>query len=302
VQVPQPPEAEVPQPVEQVPTMPEWPIEPQIELGPTELMEAVPMPEVPTGWAEWAEAKVSEEAVPVVQPEAIEGLVGGWPVPETTAAVAVGPAPVEAAPAARVPVAEAAGPDWWYQTLADEEAPAEEAPSEQAIPLAEAISYTAPPAIKELVFAPVAPAVVSPATLVAPVEPTVAPPPPERKPAARAPKRLVRTKPAPAVPPKPAVDMESIMARLRANPDDHGALLEMARGHTQQGDLRAAHTTYEELVRRNVLMDEVIPDLERAVEDNPDHVDLTRLLGDAHMKSGNLQKALKLYRQALKKL
>jgi len=31
-------------------------------------------------------------------------------------------------------------------------------------------------------------------------------------------------------------------------------------------------------------------------------VELTRLLGDGYMKSGNLQKALRLYRQALKKL
>jgi len=138
---------------------------------------------------------------------------------------------------------------------------------------------------------------------VVPVQPTPpAAPPPEPKPAARPPKRLVRTKPTPAVPPKPAVDMESIMARLRANPDDHAALLDMARGHTQLGDWHAAHNTYEELVRRNVLMDDVISDLEKGVEDNPDHVDLIRLLGDAHMKSGNLQTALKLYRQALKKL
>jgi len=38
------------------------------------------------------------------------------------------------------------------------------------------------------------------------------------------------------------------------------------------------------------------------LETHPDDVDTIRLMGDAHMKSGSLQKALKLYRQALKKL
>jgi cytochrome c-type biogenesis protein CcmH/NrfG len=98
------------------------------------------------------------------------------------------------------------------------------------------------------------------------------------------------------------VDLDGIMARLRANPDDHGALLDLARGHVQLGDLRSAHSAYEELVRRNAAMDDVISDLENVIEEHPEDVDLTRLLGDAHMKAGNLQKALKLYRQALKKL
>jgi tetratricopeptide (TPR) repeat protein len=78
--------------------------------------------------------------------------------------------------------------------------------------------------------------------------------------------------------------------------------LDLARGHVQLGDLHAAHGAYEELVRRNAAMDDVISDLENVTEDHRDNVDLIRLLGDAHMKAGNLQKALKLYRQALKKL
>ncbi len=303
VKVPQPPKVEAPQPVEEAPAMPEWPVEPEIELAPEALVEAAPAPQVPTGWAAWAEVTTSEETLPVIEPEVVEGLMAGWPAPEITAVAVVEQAPVEAAPAARVPVVEVAGPDWWYQTLADEEAPAEEVPGEQVVLLAEAISFAPPSPIKEPVSAPVAPGVMLPPTPVAPVQPTLPPsPPPKPKPAARPPKRLVRAKPTPAVPPTPAVDMESILARLRANPDDHRALLDMARGHTQLGDLHAAHNTYEELVRRNVLMDDVISDLEKAVEDNPDHVDLIRLLGDAHMKAGNLQKALKLYRQALKKL
>jgi hypothetical protein len=289
-----------PQPVEEAPTMPEWPTEPDIELAPEALVEAAPAPEVPTGWAAWAEAQAAEEAMPAAEPEPIEGLIAGWPATEITAGAAVEPAPVEAVPTARVPIVEGAGPDWWYQTLADEEVSAEAAPSEQAVPLAEAISF-AVPTPKEPMSAPVAPGAGLPPSPVAPAEPTPALPP-RPKSAARPPKRLLRTKPASAVPPKPAVDMDSIMARLRVNPDDHRALLDMARGHIQLGDLHAAHYTYEELVHRNVMMDDVISDLEKVIEDNPDHMELTRLLGDAHMKSGNLQKALKLYREALKKL
>ena len=276
--------------------MPEWPTEPEIEA----MVEAAPVPEVPTGWAAWAEAQATEEALPAAELEPIEGMMAGWPATEIAAGAAVEPTPVEAVPTTRVPVVEATGPDWWYQTLADEEVPAEAAPSEQAVPFSEAISF-AMPTPREPVSAPVAPVAVLPPSPVAPVEPALAVPP-QPKPAARPPKRLLRTKPASAMPAKPAVDMESIMARLRVNPDDHSALLDMARGHVQLGDLHAAHNTYEELVRRNVMMDDVISDLEKVIEDNPDHVELTRLLGDAHMKSGNLQKALRLYRQALRKL
>jgi cytochrome c-type biogenesis protein CcmH/NrfG len=51
-----------------------------------------------------------------------------------------------------------------------------------------------------------------------------------------------------------------------------------------------------------MVLNDVISDLERIVEDHRDDVDSLRLLGDAHMKAGHLQQALKLYRQALKKL
>ena len=102
--------------------------------------------------------------------------------------------------------------------------------------------------------------------------------------------------------PKPVVDMEALMARLRANPDDRGTLLDLARGWVELGDLTAARGAYDELIRAGAFLDQVIFDLEAVQETYPDDVDTIRLMGDAHIKSGNLQKALKLYRQALKKL
>jgi cytochrome c-type biogenesis protein CcmH/NrfG len=140
---------------------------------------------------------------------------------------------------------------------------------------------------------PVAPAP-EVAVQAAPAPVPVTPPP--------APKKLVRAKPAPAVPVQPVVDMEALMARVRANPDDHQALRDMARGWVQLGDFKAARGAYEELIHHSALLDDVIYDLGIFVEDHPDEVEFIRLMGDAHMKSGNLQKALKLYRQALKKL
>lgn len=235
----------------------------------------------------------------VTPPEAVVE----WPAPpvEEIEAAPAAPVAAEVAPppvkigtgplGARQPVAATTGPDWWYQTIEDEEGPAEEAApevalAEAAVPLPEVMPEAAP--------APVAPPREIPR-----VEPEAVAPP---APAPRAPKRLVRAKPAPAAPPKPVVDMDAIMARLRANPDDIQALLDLARGYRQLGDMNAARNGYNELVRRGAALEDVISDLETIIEDQPEDVDSTRLLGDAHMKAGNLQKALKLYRQALKKL
>ena len=167
------------------------------------------------------------------------------------------------------------GPEWWYQTREDEEGPVEELAVEQP-----------PVAVEPIKIAPVAPVV------------SFVPPAP--KPAAPPPKKLVRAKP--AAPPPPTVDMEALLARLRANPADYDALLHMARGWMQTADLNAARGAYDELVRAGALLDQVLSDLGQVAEDRPDDVEFIRLLGDAHMKAGNLQKALKLYRQALRKL
>jgi hypothetical protein len=164
-----------PQPVEEAPAIPEWPTEPEIELAPEALVEAAPVPEVPTGWAAWAEAQAAEEAMPAAEPEPIEGLVAGWPATEITTGPAIEPAPVEAVPIARVPVVEAAGPDWWYQTLADEEVSAE-SPGRASCSVSRSylVAVLMP---KEPVSAPVALGAMLPPSPVAPVEPTLALPP-----------------------------------------------------------------------------------------------------------------------------
>ncbi len=261
-------------------------------------VEPAPIPPTPMQWEE--EAPV-EAALPEAEtPEWLAALMQAEAAPaQEVAPTEIAPIEelaVQAAPQAvtRAPSApRTAGPEWWYQTLDDEEGPVQMLPVELA-PVEEKLVEKAPP-----------PEAVSFAAPPPPLPPPPPPPAPELKPVTLAPKKLVRAKPArpgPATPPQPAVDMEALLARLRANPSDHEALLGMARGWVQQGDLNAARGAYDELVRAGTLLDQVLADLDGITEDHPDDVELIRLMGDAHMKVGNLQKALKLYRQALKKL
>jgi tetratricopeptide (TPR) repeat protein len=356
VAAPQPPKVEAPPPLAMVGPAPKPPVEkvePVVAPPTPAPEEAAPAP------AEWIEAVAAEvmlpevkapglaavptEAIqPAVELEPLEGLVSVAP-PEVVPPIT----PAEAMPeaTAQVPVApRAAGPEWWYQTLADEEGPTEEELAAEALAEAaqaeEAAEAFAPPPVPEPAPAgrvgrkPTAPLPTLPPEPVPagrvgrkPTGP-LAPPPSEPAPAARVerkrtgplapspsaepapapglvarePKRLVRAKPAPAVPPKPAVDIDALMERLRANPDDRSVLLDLARGWVQLDDMTAARGAYDELIRAGASLDQVIFDLEEVLETHPDDVDTIRLMGDAHMKSGNLKNALKLYRQALKKL
>lgn len=242
--------------------------------------------------AEWekeapAEAVLPEAETPdwlavLMQPEAAPAP----PVAAPPLAPALAP-PEQPEPEAEARVVaepQAIGPEWWYQTREDEEGPIEEPVIEQP-----------PVAVEPITIAPVEPVV----SFVPPPAPALAAAP-APKPVAQPSKRLVRAKSAPPAP--PMVDMEALLARLRANPADYDALLGMARGWMHLSDLNAARGAYDELIRAGALLDQVVPDLTQVTEDRPDDVDFMRLLGDAHMKAGNLQKALKLYRQALKKL
>ncbi len=127
-------------------------------------------------------------------------------------------------------------------------------------------------------------------------EPEQAPPPPPRR-APKPPRPKVTARPS-----GPVFDLDGLMTRLRANPNDHAALLGLARGWMQQDNLASAGEAYGELVKAGHLLDDVIDDLETAVDSHSSSAALWQLLGDAYMKAGHLQKALKTYRQALKKI
>ena len=137
---------------------------PELPVAPVPFAAKVPM-----------EAAPAEAILPVLELGALEELVSATP-PGTLAEVV--PEVV-----AHIPVApQATGPDWWYQTLADEEGPTE---AELA---AEALAEAAQAEEAAVTFAPPAPEPVPPAPIpAARVERkrtgALTPPPPE--PAAR---------------------------------------------------------------------------------------------------------------------
>jgi hypothetical protein len=78
--------------------------------------------------------------------------------------------------------------------------------------------------------------------------------------------------------------------------------LTLARSYLEQGSLDSAAEEYLRLLTAPSVGDDVVQDLEQAVEAYPDHPMLHRVLGDAYVRAGLLQEALRAYRSALSKL
>ncbi len=75
--------------------------------------------------------------------------------------------------------------------------------------------------------------------------------------------------------------------------------LQTAREAANQGNMATAVDAYKTLIESGQGLGIIIADLETAVQDNPKEATIRRLLGDAYMRNGQLQKALDTYRQAL---
>jgi hypothetical protein len=133
-----------------------------------------------------------------------------------------------------------------------------------------------------------------------PVEPKAEPA--SRRPTARAtpPPRPVEPEPTPAHVFEP-VGAEEFQARLKANPDDHEARLNLARVWWASADRDQSLKLYQELIEADKFLPEVAADLQRNLE-TFENSDWFRALGDAHMKLGNLARALDAYRGALANL
>jgi hypothetical protein len=134
---------------------------------------------------------------------------------------------------------------------------------------------------------PVAPPPVTPEPEVRAAPPSAAAPPP-------------KPRPRPPVA-EPADPFTVEKAYLKENPRDYDARLNLARALWQAGKRREALAAYSRLVRASKLLDVVTTELEEYLEQWPD-VSTQRVLGDAYMKSNQLEKALDLYRQALENL
>ena len=71
-----------------------------------------------------------------------------------------------------------------------------------------------------------------------------------------------------------------------------------ARASLAANNLQEALDQYGKLVRGRKLLDDVVDDLQNAVSDHPQNVELLQLLGDAYMRSDHLREALDMYTKA----
>jgi tetratricopeptide (TPR) repeat protein len=214
-------------------------------------------------------------------------------------------------------------PDWLQQLR-----PAEESQPEQAAPLAKetepvlaaeqaepeiaSIDETipAPPDemedmewLRELEEATIAEAPQAEPEAPVPVPPSVqapeAEPVTEEAPIARA----VPPAPAPVTAPLQPATVERPAEKAPVpQAQDAETRLTLARTRLSENALDESAQEYERLVQEPDMAGELTEELEEAVRTHPDHHALQRVLGDAYMRTGRLQKALEAYRQALKKL
>jgi len=76
------------------------------------------------------------------------------------------------------------------------------------------------------------------------------------------------------------------------------AALEQARRSLEQGDRHKAVSIYNGLIRTGQRLAEVIQDLSQACDRYPGDITTLQALGEAHLRAGNPQKALEIFRKA----
>jgi tetratricopeptide (TPR) repeat protein len=192
------------------------------------------------------------------------------PVAEAPVQVEAAP-PVEVLPEPETIQPEAAGPEWLGELVRDEEGLAELEEIEEEVAPAEAA----------------APTLVEYAEAAAAEEPPAAPLEIEPEP--------VEAAEAPSTRPLEPLRAEDL-------PEDSDARLAMARAALNAGDWSEALMIYETLVSSSELLDSVIEDMQAGVRRHAEDAAGYQLLGDAFMKDGRLQDALKAYRTALAQL
>jgi len=262
VEVAEAPPAEAPSEVIGVP-----PIEEALPEAP-----AAPPVEEPFGWTAFGEPEAPppvaevEEAPPVKPAE--EAAAPEMPEAAYAEEVELPPAP-ELAPPEEVPTAEIAPPIEEARWGAEWEAPteAEVAPTPVVEEMPGVTEMEAPAPIEEPAAAvEEAPAVEAPIIEEAYVEP-----------------------------------LDDQRAYVKEHRRDYEAWLALARALWQADERSEALEAYSRVVRGGKLLDGVIADMEAHVETWPDP-SAQRVLGDAYMKDGQLQKALDIYRRALETL
>jgi tetratricopeptide (TPR) repeat protein len=99
----------------------------------------------------------------------------------------------------------------------------------------------------------------------------------------------------------PAEPFAAERGYLKDHPRDYEAWLALARALWQTDERQESLETYTRVIRAGKLLDSVTADLEGYVRQWRD-ASTQRVLGDAYMKDGRLQKALNTYRRALETL
>ncbi len=264
-------------------SVPEWYLEAlaraeaEIEAGPAEPEE------VSAGEMAGAPTATAEEAPPIdwldetPEPTALPGEIPDW--------LRGMAQPVEQAP---VP-SPTASTDWLPDLAPDD--------------LADLPDWLKPAAQTQVTPEPVQ-AQPAPEPAEPPQPPTVveAPtPPPEPAPAPMpvqaAPVPQPTSQPAPQPVPQPVARPAAASAAI-----DHPARLKQARELVTTNQYAASLEHYQVLIDSGQLLEETRGDLRDLVEKNPADPKLRRLLGDTHMRLGDLQAALDAYRSALDQL
>ncbi|MFN7209784.1 MAG: tetratricopeptide repeat protein, partial [Aggregatilineales bacterium] len=190
-------------------------------------------------------------------------------------------------------------PSWLLEMQPEETSPA--APTPSAAQLPEELSWLE-------ALAEGLPEEASPAAVEPPAQPVVVEPvPPSERPAWLAPtgkldpsvvERYEQEQAARPAEPPPAPEPEP----QPAPPARRVASLQQARQQVVQGQVLPALESYQALIDNMENLEEVRADLRRLVEQHPKEPKVRRLLGDTHMRLGDLQAALDAYLTALKEL
>ena len=321
-------------------TMPAVPQTEEPALSPDEL-EALTTPASPDEVDSWAEAldeeyerKVAgDESVPDWYMEALERAESQLPQAELPRSIAAEQAPEKAAEPEVAP-AVSEMPDWLREMSPVEQPPqplpgdvpdwlsqmipAQETPVAQ--PSAEAADWLQgeveeddfPTWLRTEVETPPTPAPAP--TPVQEVPATLPPAPVQPVPAATPQPALAAQPPAPT-PVAPAQPVAAPVQQTRPAPQaprapalagpagpEHHARLKQARELVAQRQAVASLEHYQVLIDAAQLLEETRGDLRQLVEQNPKEPKLRRLLGDTHMRLGDLQEALDTYRSALDQL
>ncbi|HEU5090255.1 MAG TPA: hypothetical protein VFT99_22525, partial [Roseiflexaceae bacterium] len=111
--------------------------------------------------------------------------------------------------------------------------------------------------------------------------------------------------PTPAAPSQPAQPINAAddllaqyQSRVDNDPENYSLRLSVARASLRLDRLDMAVRQYKQLIRRNMLLDDIVDDLNDMIADNDDDATLRqlhRVLGDAYTAQGHLEEAMDVY-------